>query len=296
MYILFQFTTYICVQDISWFSGKGICVVKLTTYICIQDISGVEIVQVGYDKCSQPTYAYKIYRLICSILLQGCSHNLHMHTRYIPDALLTSLCFHSHNLHMHTRYIAIFCIISSWLILTTYICIQDISVRFGTCSETTRTHNLHMHTRYISTGTAAGCGIRTHNLHMHTRYIAGNGQKKWCRAVSQPTYAYKIYHLEGEPRQGDFLTTYICIQDISEIYQTWQQANELTTYICIQDISAYAKICCGDNHAHNLHMHTRYIGADTFTPFKKTVSQPTYAYKIYHQINTNISCLQGLNL
>ena len=115
-------------------------------------------------------------------------------------------------------------------LLTTYICIQDIS------------RNFHIHNG----------NFYTHNLHMHTRYIYKE---------HYPFFTYK-------------LTTYICIQDISVFDFSHHIINTLTTYICIQDISR-----------------------ETDDPARiRKLSQPTYAYKIYHQINTNISCLQGLNL
>ena len=56
----------------------------------------------------------------------------------------------------------------------------------------------------------------THNLHMHTRYII-----------------YLIIAWISLP-----LTTYICIQDISQSRRIYLCRQRLTTYICIQDISS----------------------------------------------------------
>ena len=78
---------------------------------------------------SQPTYAYKIYRFHFHITVMGCiTHNLHMHTRYIPNSLIFEFVTSAHNLHMHTRYIDFTGLCISILALTTYICIQDISL------------------------------------------------------------------------------------------------------------------------------------------------------------------------
>ncbi len=83
MYILFQFTTYICIQDISCYPHTLPQNRKLTTYICIQDISCLFGRRKG-----------------C-----GSSHNLHMHTRYIYGPNIPIKDANAHNLHMHTRYI-----------------------------------------------------------------------------------------------------------------------------------------------------------------------------------------------
>ena len=78
-------------------------------------------------QCSQPTYAYKIYLVYDDYSGQMLPHNLHMHTRYIGDY---SKFKYDYGL---TTYICIqdISITRIWRqrnnMLTTYICIQDIS-------------------------------------------------------------------------------------------------------------------------------------------------------------------------
>ena len=171
MYILFQFTTYICVQDIS------------------QDV-----ISRNSSISSQPTYAYKIYPSAIPFQLKSSAHNLHMHTRYIYGPNIPIKDANAHNLHMHTRYISFFELSSSVLFRRsqpTYAykiyhlqCNRKISVK---------SHNLHMHTRYIIYTDGEPYIRVTHNLHMHTRYIFVGARADATFLVSQPTYAYKIY-------------------------------------------------------------------------------------------------------
>ena len=131
-----------------------------------------------------------------------------------------------------------------------------------------------MHTRYIMLSPYVATKSQTHNLHMHTRYILPVRTTKGVWVISQPTYAYKIYLWAEYPNKR-------------------RKRSQPT--------------------------HTRYIGRTVIGLEELLHSQPTYAYKIYHcistakrerkpltthiiciqdisQINTNISCLQGLNL
>ena len=122
--------------------------------------------------------------------------------------------------------------------------------------------------------------------------------------VSQPTYAYKIYHLHGRraiyPRDSQptyaykiylrrcqsgcnfpSLTTYICIQDISAFVANFKWCFELTTYICIQDISIpFSHNCNGMYHSQPTYAYKIYL-TRWHTPHLHFISQPTYAYKIY---------------
>ena len=76
---------------------------------------------------SQPTYAYKIYRNLLHHFQLTNPHNLHMHTRYILCVVRIPPHDRPHNLHMHTRYITTMLPDIFKIVLTTYICIQDIS-------------------------------------------------------------------------------------------------------------------------------------------------------------------------
>ena len=133
---------------------------------------------------------------------------------------------------------------------------------------------------------------------MHTRYISFfELSSSVLFRRSQPTYAYKIYHLHGRraiyPRDSQptyaykiylrrcqsgcnfpSLTTYICIQDISAFVANFKWCFELTTYICIQDISIpFSHNCNGMYH-----------------------SQPTYAYKIYRRKQNDFAAARSHNL
>ena len=155
-----------------------------------------------------------------------------------------------------------------------------------------------MHTRYIYGPNIPIKDANAHNLHMHTRYISFfELSSSVLFRRSQPTYAYKIYHLHGRraiyPRDSQptyaykiylrrcqsgcnfpSLTTYICIQDISAFVANFKWCFELTTYICIQDISIpFSHNCNGMYH-----------------------SQPTYAYKIYRRKQNDFAAARSHNL
>ena len=199
-----------------------------------------------------------------------------MHTRYIYGPNIPIKDANAHNLHMHTRYISFFELSSSVLFRR---------------SQPTYAYKIYL---WFQSEPLIRIDLTTY---ICIQDISSVVQPENQCKVSQPTYAYKIYHLHGRraiyPRDSQptyaykiylrrcqsgcnfpSLTTYICIQDISAFVANFKWCFELTTYICIQDISIpFSHNCNGMYH-----------------------SQPTYAYKIYHQINTNISCLQGLNL
>ena len=131
-----------------------------------------------------------------------------------------------------------------------------------------------MHTRYIMRSPYVATKSQTHNLHMHTRYILPVRTTKGVWVISQPTYAYKIYLWAEYPnkRRKRSQPTY-AYKIYRENRNRFGGIITLTTYICIQDIS--------------LHQH------------RKRERKPLTTYiciQDISQINTNISCLQGLNL
>ena len=127
MYILFQFTTYICIQDISVINTSP-----------------------KFDKHSQPTYAYKIYPLYVPRAIIYKSHNLHMHTRYILDGSGNKITdadsqpTYAYKIYLGSRQTRDTHSGSQ----PTYA--YKIYRGNGVSNSLGGTHNLHMHTRYIT--------------------------------------------------------------------------------------------------------------------------------------------------
>ena len=127
MYILFQFTTYICVQDISQ------DVISRNSSISSQPTYAYKIYHAIPIRChkianSQPTYAYKIYlwaeypnkrrkRSQPTYAYKIYRENRNRFGGIIT--LTTYICIQDISLHQHRK--------RERKPLTTYICIQDIS-------------------------------------------------------------------------------------------------------------------------------------------------------------------------
>ena len=165
---------------------------------------------------SQPTYAYKIYQWT-----QG---------KHAPIISLTTyICIQDISL-FSTEFAGPFT-------LTTYICIQDISPCYGkscirTRSQPTYAYKIYRRIDWVSVQSYSSQPTYAYKIYHCCWWL------RLCWIRSQPTYAYKIYlSVKSGIAYDRLLTTYICIQDISDNLVSFADRSTLTTYICIQDIS-----------------------------------------------------------